>query len=99
MERRPNPLVHIAIFIDEKGFIKGYLWAEFDIVERSVFIQELSADSEYKDVMLEQVQDYIFDLPINPEYKSKIQIISDEDLEGWQKVGTLFEKENKNGIL
>lgn len=44
----PNPLIHVVIMFDAEHHIKGFLWAEVDLVDKHIFIHALSLDKEYQ---------------------------------------------------
>jgi len=74
--RMPNPLVHIAILIDDKHIIKGFFWFQFDPIDKVTFIQEYSVDPEYQSMngdLLNKAKDYLMSLPIGDEYKKTIR--------------------------
>jgi len=74
--RVPNPLVHIAVLIDDKHKIKGFFWFQFDPIEQLTFIQEYSVDRSYQSAngdLLNQAKTYVMGLPIPDEYKRVIR--------------------------
>lgn len=73
--RLPAVNVWIAGLHDISHQIKGFLWAEFDIIEKRIFVQACSVDKEYQSnngELLEKVKSYLLNLPILPEFKQKI---------------------------
>ena len=46
--RLPAVNVWIAALYDLDLGIKGFLWAEFDIIERRIFVEACSVDKEYQ---------------------------------------------------
>jgi hypothetical protein len=68
----PNPLVHIVVFADDEHVVKGFVWAEIDLVDKHIFVHALSLDKEYQSVdgVIENVvMDYLFKIPDLPEFK------------------------------
>lgn len=73
--RVPNPLVKVAVLFDIKNEIKGFLWAEIDVVENRIFVQAYSVDRKYQSKNGEAIQamiDYLWNLPIDEKFKRKI---------------------------
>jgi len=73
--RIPNPLVHIAVLVDNDNKFKGFLWAGIDIVEKHIFIYAFSLDKKYQSSAQadsDAVIKYLKDLPVADEYKQKI---------------------------
>ena len=96
--RIPNPIVCIAVLHDIARQIKGFLWAEIDIIERHIFVQACSVYKEYQsnngEVERRMVK-YLFDLSIPPEFKTKIKMATlrpkvFEEKFGWNRSKTVL---------
>jgi len=101
--RIPNPIVCIASLHDIARQIKGFLWAEIDIIERHIFVQAYSVDKEYQSnngAVEKRMVKYLFDLPIPDEFKTKIKMATlqpkvFEEKFGWKRSNkVLMEIEN-----
>ncbi len=46
-EQKENPHVYIYVLIDEVKKIHGYLWAELNLLDGSLFVNTFSIDKEY----------------------------------------------------
>ena len=73
----PKPNVWMALLYDADLGIKGFLWAEFDRIDKCTYIQAASLDPEYqtnKGSAFKKVVDYIRSLPVMDELKSSIKL-------------------------
>ena len=68
----PNPNVHIAVLADDEHMVKGFVWAEIDLVSKHIFVHAISLDKEYQSpnsAVENIVMDYLFEIPDSPEFK------------------------------
>ena len=73
----PKVNVWFAVLHDISHQIKGFLWVTFDIIERRIFVQALSVDSEYQSnngALMKKVVGYLRNLSLPDDMKSKIQM-------------------------
>jgi len=70
-----NPAVWLVLLHDKENIIKGFLWANVDILEEQIYIRAFSVDREYQSLNGEiekKAVKYLFDLPIDERFKKKI---------------------------
>ena len=75
--RMPAQSVWVAVLQDVAHIIKGFIWAEFDVIEQRVFIQACAVDREYQSnngEVLQKITDYIRSLPLPDDMKNNIQM-------------------------
>ena len=60
----PNPMVYIAVMIDSRQHIHGFVWVEFDTIERLIFIQAVSVARAYQSKARAQIVDHLFNLEL-----------------------------------
>jgi len=81
--------VWVAVLQDITHVIKGFIWAEFDPIERRVFIQGCSVDRGYQSnngEVLRRMIDYVKSLNIPQEWKNNIQMTTIQP-EAFERVG------------
>ena len=103
--RVPNPIIWIAVLHDVAHEMKGFVWAEFNIIEKHIFIQAYSVDKEYQSTngaTEKKVVDYLFSLPVPDEIKTKIKMVTArpkvfEEKHGWKRSNNvLMELDNES---
>jgi len=75
--RLPTTNVWIALLYDTDNGIKGFLWAEFDIIGKRIFVQACSVDKEYQSTngeFISKVVKYLRGLPVPDDMKNNIQL-------------------------
>jgi len=73
----PKVNVWIALLYDTELGIKGFLWAEFDVIENRIFIQACSVDKAYHSndgAFIKKGVEYLRSLPLPNEMKNNIQL-------------------------
>lgn len=92
--RMPAQSVWVAVLYDIANKIKGFVWAEFDIIEQRVFVQACAVDKEYQSnngEVLQKMTDYIRGLPLPEEMKNNIQMTTTQP-KAFEKVGCVRSK-------
>ena len=87
--RMPAQSVWVAALHDITHKIKGFLWLEFDVIERRVFIQACAVDKQYQSnngEVLNKMRDYIRSLPLPDDMKNNIQMTTTKP-KALEKVG------------
>lgn len=66
-KQKDNPYNHLFCLIDEKKKIQGFLWAETNLLDGSLFINTFSVSKEYwgKGKAIEKVIPFLKELKIN----------------------------------
>lgn len=85
----PKLNVWVAILHDVAHQIKGFLWAEFDIIERCIFVQACSLDKQYQSndgAFIKKVVEYLRGLPVPDELKANIRFATTRP-EAFEKLG------------
>jgi len=87
-----SPFVWLVVLQDAEHKIKGFLWAEINVFEKHIFIQMCSIDKKYQsasNVVSKEITNYLFNLPIDKKYKSKIVMATAHpkvfERYGWKK--------------
>lgn len=93
----PKLNVWIAVLHDDSHQIKGFLWAEFDSIEKCIFIQACSLDAEYQSedgAAMKKGIDYLRSLPISDDMKNNIKMATNYpkafEKHGWKRSKKIF---------
>lgn len=70
----PNPMVHIAVLADDQNMIRGFIWADIDVIEELIFVQAASVEKKYQGDFKRRIVDYLFGLDIDPRCKHRIRM-------------------------
>lgn len=88
----PKLNVWIAVLYDKAHQIKGFLWAEFDVIDMCIFIQATAWDPEYQSsngAIMKMGIDYLRSLPLPEEMKANIQMATIKpkafERRGWKR--------------
>lgn len=88
----PKLNVWIALLYDTSHQIKGVLWADFDSIEKCIYIQACSLDAEYQSdngAAMKKGVDYLRSLPIPDEIKANIRMATIKpkafEKNGWKR--------------
>jgi len=88
----PKLNVWIAVLHDATHQIKGFLWVEFDVLERRIFVQACSVDAEYQSTdgaFIKKGIEYLRNLPLSDDMKSNIQMATVKpkafEKHGWKR--------------
>lgn len=106
----PNPLIHIVVMYDNDHHIKGFLWAEIDLIDKCIFIHALSLDREYQSngqdterVVIEKTMDLADRPELKPYEIQKKIIMATSRPKPFERIGfkpstkILMEYTNENG--
>ncbi|GAG06433.1 unnamed protein product [marine sediment metagenome] len=109
----PKLNVWIAALYDVDLGIKGFLWANFDGIEKCIYVHACSVDKEYQSAdgaFINKVVEYLRSLPISEKFKNKILMSTSRpkafEKRGWNRSKKIFmeftkitsvEDSNENG--
>jgi hypothetical protein len=68
-----NPVIFIVVMVDKENIIKGFFWAEIDLIEKHIIVRALSLSKEYQSpngAVENKVMDYIFSIPDSPMFQN-----------------------------
>lgn len=98
----PNPMVHIAVLADEQNIIRGFLWADIDVVEELIFVQAASIEKKYQGNFKRRIVEYLFALDIDPKCKRRIRMATTRvevaERCGWKKSPMVLMEIENNGL-